>query len=112
MSLKPSHPAKPIQAKPSRNEEEYFARENAERVKALRAKLDQEQRRAERQSHIMRCPRCGGHLQHRLHHHVRIDVCPDCGGTWLDKGELEVLEHVEHSNIRRFINDIFRLKDE
>jgi uncharacterized protein with PIN domain len=100
----------PIDPKPSRNEEEYFARENADRVKELRARLDGVRADAERQSHLMRCPRCGGHLAEHTRHNMRIDVCPDCGGTWLDKGELEMFEHVDHSNIRRFVGDIFGLK--
>ena len=102
----------PANPKPSRNEEEYFARLNAERVRELRAKRDAEYAEAERKSHIMRCPRCGGHLKDQLHHQVRIEVCPDCGGTWLDKGELEMFEHVDHSNIRRFVRDLFGLKDD
>lgn len=98
----------PIENKPSRNEEEYFARENAERVKSLRDRLDAERAAAERQSHIMRCPRCGGHLAERIHHNMRIEVCPDCGGTWLDKGELEMLEHVEHNHFREFVGSLFK----
>ena len=100
----------PIDEKPSRNEEEYFARDNAERVKALRQQLDEMRATAERQSHIMRCPRCGGHLQEKKYHNMSIDVCPDCGGTWLDKGELEILEHVDHSNVREFIGSLFGLR--
>jgi hypothetical protein len=102
----------PTNPKPSRNEEEYFARENADRVKALREKLDEARLSAERRSHIMRCPRCGGHLKDKMHHNLRIEVCPDCGGTWLDKGELEMLEHVDDSNIRRFMRDVFGVRDE
>ena len=101
----------PINEKPSRNEEEYFARENAERVKEIRARLDRERAEAERKSHIMRCPRCGGHLQEKHRHNMKVDVCPDCGGTWLDKGELEMFEQVDHSNVRRFVGDLFGLKD-
>jgi uncharacterized protein len=97
----------PIETKPSRNENEYFARENADRVKALRARLDAEREAAERRSHLNRCPRCGGHLKDRLHNNMHIAVCQDCGGTWLDKGELEMLEHVEHHYFREFIASLF-----
>jgi Zn-finger nucleic acid-binding protein len=47
-----------------------------------------------------------------MHHNVRIEVCPDCGGTWLDKGELEILEAHDDSNIRRFMRDVFGVRDE
>ena len=100
----------PINEKPSRNEDEYFARENAERVRELRARLDAARTEAERSSHLGRCPRCGGHLSGRTHHHVKIDTCDECGGTWLDKGELEILQRVEQSEVRRYINTLFGLK--
>ena len=102
----------PIDSKPSRNEEEYFARENAERVRALRAKLDDARLSDERKSHIMRCPRCGGHLRDQMHQSVRIEVCADCGGTWLDKGELAILEAHDTSHLRRFMRDVFGVRDE
>jgi hypothetical protein len=37
------------------------------------------------------CPRCGIRLDERQHAGVSIDVCADCGGIWLDKGELEAI---------------------
>ena len=100
----------PIDEKPSRNEDEYYTRVNAEQIKKLRAELDEARERAERESHRMRCPRDGATLQTRDHHQTKIDVCPECGGTWLDKGELEILERVEHSEMRRYIDTLFGLK--
>ena len=100
---------KPVDEKPSRNEDEYFTRINAEQIKALRAQLDEAREKAERASHRMRCPRDGAKLETREHHNLKIDVCPDCGGTWLDKGELEILERVEHSELRRYIDTLFGL---
>ena len=87
----------PIQEKPSRNEEEYFARRNAELIKEQRAKLDQSRLSQERASHYMKCPKCGSDLAEREFHHVRIDECRECGGMWLDKGEVEMLAHVDRS---------------
>jgi hypothetical protein len=75
----------PIDEKPSRNEEEYFARRNAELIAEQRAKLDQSRQQRERASHFMKCPRCGADLKEREYHHVRIDECSECGGMWLDK---------------------------
>jgi hypothetical protein len=101
---------KPVDEKPSRNEDEYFTRINAEQIKALRRQLDEARERAARESSRMRCPRDGAHLETREHHHMKIEVCPECGGTWLDKGELEILEHVEHSEVRRYIDTLFGLR--
>ncbi len=90
-----------------RNEEEYFARHNAEPIAARRRELDAEREARDRASYETRCPRDGAPLVARTHHGVTIDVCPDCGGTWLDRGELELLEHVEESQVRRYISSLF-----
>lgn len=34
------------------------------------------------------CPECGSPLVALELNGVEIDYCPECGGTWLDKGEL------------------------
>ena len=40
-----------------------------------------------------KCPVDGAEMGKRLVAGVvLIDVCPACGGTWFDKGELEVIE--------------------
>ena len=96
----------------SNPEDEYFARENAELIKQQRAKLDEQRKAAERKAHFNKCPRCGADLQEKEFHHVKIDICAECGGTWLDKGELEMLEAVDKSSIRRFMRDVFGVKDE
>jgi hypothetical protein len=84
----------PIDEKPSRNEDEYFARQNLEIIHEMRVKLDAERRKAERSAHHNKCPRCGGDLTENHAEHVKIDECNDCGGIWLDKGELEQLRRV------------------
>ena len=94
------------QEKPSRNEDEYFAKQDAELLKAKRSELDEERARRERAAHFMKCPRCGGTLKERQHHHVKIDVCADCKGTWLDAGELEMITKVDRNNFSRFIGDL------
>ena len=96
--------------KPSKTEDEYFVKLDAELIKAQRAKLDAERARAERDSHYMRCPKCGGQLKEVEFHHMKIDRCQDCGGIWLDKGEMEMLEHIDQSNIRSFVRTMFGLK--
>jgi uncharacterized protein len=63
----------------------------------MRLKLDAERRKAERKAHHNKCPRCGGDLQETHAEMVRIDECPDCGGIWLDKGEIEQLRLVNRT---------------
>ncbi|GDX87124.1 hypothetical protein LBMAG44_10370 [Gemmatimonadota bacterium] len=80
--------------KPSHNEDEYFLKQDAELVKALRAKLDADRQSTERKSHFMKCPKCGANLIEVTREHVAVDVCGDCGGLWLDPGELDLLRKV------------------
>lgn len=96
--------------KPSKGEDEYFVKLDADLIKAQRAKLDADRASTERKSHYMRCPKCGGQLEEIEVHHMKIDRCKDCGGVWLDKGEMEMLEHVDQSRIRGFVRTMFGLK--
>jgi len=90
----------------SNNESEYFARREAELKSHLNAKLVAEADAAERRTHLMRCPRCGGRLAHVEMHGVVIDKCPDCLGIFLDDGELQVLAKRHEENILdRVFND-------
>jgi uncharacterized C2H2 Zn-finger protein len=93
--------------KRSRNEDEYFAREEAERLQKLRERNAAERVAAERGSHHMRCPKCGGVLHTELFHGVQADRCHDCHGFWLDSGELELLmKDEEHGLLRRVMRDM------
>lgn len=40
---------------------------------------------------LLRCPHCHAQMVQVTHHAVVIDVCPECKGVWLDRGELEHL---------------------
>jgi hypothetical protein len=75
--------------KPSRNEDEYFAREDAELLRKQRERAAAASLEAERKSHYMKCPKDGYDLASSEYHGVTIETCPHCGGMWLDAGELE-----------------------
>jgi len=92
------------QEQPSRNEDEYFARRDAELLKEMRAKLDKERNQTERKAHYMKCPKCGADLKEETHDHAKVDKCPECHGMWLDAGELELMQQVHKSGGR----DLFR----
>ena len=81
--------------KPSKNETEYFARLDAELMKQRRAALDSERVKRERSAHLNKCPKCGSDLSEREHYHVKVDECLECGGVWLDKGELDMIEEFD-----------------
>ena len=84
----------PTDEKPSRNEDEYFAKRNAEMIREMRAKLDADREKADRQQKVISCPRCSVELVEKESDDVKIDSCPKCGGVWLDSGELEQLRLV------------------
>lgn len=93
--------------KPSRNEEEYFKKLDAELIAKQRAQLDQERQRAERSAHYMKCPKCGADLQEREFSKVKVDVCPECHGMWLDAGEMDLIEKVDTSRLTGFVRTLF-----
>ncbi len=95
--------------KPRKPEDEYFAREDAEKMKRLKEKLKveilEEQRQSAKDICYMKCPKCGGDLHEVLFRGIKIDRCAACGGVWLDNGELEKLAgHEEKSVIREILN--------
>jgi uncharacterized protein len=97
--------------KPSTTEEEYFLREEAEKLRRLAAERKKrtvgEDREALRQEHWMRCPKCGDELQTIRFRGVDIDRCFGCGGCWLDDGELEKLAGEEGGKVMRSVLNIF-----
>ena len=90
----------PIDEKPSKNEDEYFARLDAELMKERRARLDHERTTRERSMHFNKCPKCGCDLREREHHHIKVDECAECGGIWLDKGEIECPLHAGRFDVK------------
>ena len=94
--------------KPSRNENEFFARQNADLIKEMRARLDADRKKAERGKHF-KCPRDGVELVETESEMVKIDTCPVCKGVWLDAGELEQLRLVnrERGVTRGVLSSLF-----
>ena len=43
----------------------------------------------------MDCPKCGIPLRMDLYEGVEIDQCSQCGGTWLDEGELTAIVNIQ-----------------
>ena len=96
-----------IEEKPSRNEDEYFVRQDAELLRKQREAQEAERIRQERASHFMKCPKCGADLAEKPMNGVRVDMCTECGGLWLDAGELEQVRQGHKSGVSRFVDDLF-----
>jgi ribosomal protein L37AE/L43A len=72
-------------------EERYFAERDRLLIARLREAREAEQEQAVRELARFRCPKCGARLAERLFHGVTIDECAECGGLWLDRGELRAV---------------------
>ncbi len=94
--------------KPSRNEDEYFVKQDAELIKQQRARLDAERKAAERKSHYMKCPKCGADLVEKEFHQVHVDVCNECQGMWFDGGEIDLIARVQDTAVGGFVRDLFK----
>lgn len=76
-------------------EDEYIAREEAEKTKRLKVQLKEQQSEEQREQTkavcYMKCPKCGADLNEVTFRGIKIDRCLNCDGVWLDEGELEKL---------------------
>lgn len=81
--------------KPAPAEEEYFARiEFERRQKKLEAEhehLKVAAKKKLKETHWMRCPKCGMEMVELEFEGVKIDKCTKCLGIYLDDGELDLL---------------------
>ena len=76
-------------------EEEYFRRKDREAIEKLREKMKVAEEAKAAGISSMKCPRCDGSLKESKFEEVMIDTCDNCGGVWLDSGELEQLTRKE-----------------
>lgn len=102
--------------KPSRNEDEYFAREEREKMDSHREAARKSADAAERRTHYMKCPKCGADLRTEEFHGIQIERCPEDNGVWLDAGELDTIAaHEDKGILGRVFGDVmatFRSKSE
>ena len=92
--------------KPSEKEEEYFARiEFEKRKKAAEERarvMLQAERERLKETHWMRCPKCGMELVEVVFQSVTVDKCTACGGLYLDRGEIDAILKESHSILSGF----------
>jgi hypothetical protein len=99
--------------KPSTLEEEYFAREDAERIRKLHAeeqsRLKQSEKDALRKLHGGRCSNCGALMVPEQVGDLRILHCPACGGAFLDRRAWETIHaHAEPHTVMGAVLNWFR----
>ncbi|MPZ78549.1 MAG: hypothetical protein GEU77_18760 [Deltaproteobacteria bacterium] len=66
-------------------EDIYFAQRDRELMEKLRNQL----KKVEDTGTEIHCPKCHGLLETYTFQGFTLDRCSDCGGIWMDKGELE-----------------------
>ncbi len=87
--------------KTSNQENEYFAKQEALKLRKLVLKTAQEMsaqdKKQIKEKHYMHCPKCGMKM-HIIHiNDVEVDKCFGCGGLFFDDGELEKISGREGS---------------
>jgi hypothetical protein len=84
-----------VTVKPSGNEDEFFLREEAEKLHRLHTEKlrtsDAAKDAADKALHWMKCSKCGYGLETIRWRSVEIEKCFRCGVVVLDDGELEKL---------------------
>ena len=98
--------------RPSGPEEEFFAREDAEKKRKIALGVKKETEAAERDRlralHHMRCPKCGLELQEVAFRGVNADLCFACGGVFLDRGEIDLVARPEQKGIMAGLLEMLR----
>jgi hypothetical protein len=87
-------------------EDEYFFKKDRELLDKMREAANARKKAMEEknkdQPFWMKCPKCGQPLQEEvLEDVVRVDNCAACGGTYFDRGELDLLIKTRISTMLR-----------
>jgi hypothetical protein len=94
--------------KPSSTEEEYFAREESEKLRKLHADAEKsrtaKEKEERRKLHHNKCPKCGADLTEVAYRDLKIDRCFSCGAVALDPGELEHLAGSDTGYLKNVLN--------
>ncbi len=101
----------PLENSVAFDEEKFFFEHNRtlierkrKELEAQRARLDAEQRR---NTHWMKCPKCGHDLREIELMGILVDQCIDCSGVYFDRGEIEIL--IESQGPKDFLSGLARL---
>ena len=98
--------------KPSRAEDEYFAKQELERRKKWAQEQSAKMKETEKQKlkdlHYMKCPKCGMDLTTIEFQGIKIDRCPNCNGTWFDAGEVEELMSPKNTGLFGKVMSVFK----
>lgn len=84
-------------------EDIYFAQHDRELIEKLKAQLQ----KADQQEPKLHCPKCPGLLETYTFQGFALDRCLNCGGIWMDKGELEgVIRKIIRGSLGEWIDKL------
>ena len=75
----------------NKNEDEYFARRDAELLRQQRETARKSAVEAEHKLHYMKCPKCGYDLITGDWDGFKIEQCTHCHGVWADAAVVEAI---------------------
>ncbi|MGH1468769.1 MAG: zf-TFIIB domain-containing protein [Bdellovibrionales bacterium] len=88
-----------LSANSYKREEEYFYNENKDLIEERRALLDIERKNKQlqqaKETHWMKCPKCGDQMTEVQVASILIDQCHGCNGLYFDHGELQTLIEIK-----------------
>jgi len=79
-------------------EDEYFVKKEHELLAKLKARQERDAKAAKQKASAMTCPECDEPLKKRSFQKIATDQCKDCGGIWLDAGELKKIAKKENNS--------------
>ena len=89
-------------------EDGYFRQRDNEIVEKLRAKINSGgQTETAATVQTFNCPKCTGKLVTGNFENVQIDVCDNCGGVWLDAGELQQIAGHDQQQAGNWFSRLF-----
>ena len=90
-------------------EDIYFAEHDRQLIEKIKAQL----REVKKTSSRINCPKCPGELETYTFQGFILDRCHNCGGIWMDKGELEgVIRKVTRSPLGAWIDKLMGKEEE
>lgn len=104
----------PQKSRPSRNEVDYFTREELEKIHRLHAQREEQAKHLsdedKKRLHFGSCSRCGNKLSHGTYKLIEADHCPSCDAIVISKSDMEKLVLAGRSILEPFL-EIFGSND-
>ncbi|MCA9450920.1 MAG: zf-TFIIB domain-containing protein, partial [Candidatus Omnitrophica bacterium] len=79
-------------------EDEFFHQHNQKLIEERRKKIDakraEEEKELRKNTHWMKCPKCGHDMEEVNIENILVDKCTECEGLFFDRDEVDTLIEV------------------